>query len=44
MEFVGKEGNTDSWGVEYKVCRGKKKTDVMSAMSVDGRMTVGMRL
>jgi len=39
-EFIGKEENSDPWSMVYKVCRGKKKTDVMSAMSVDKRMMV----
>lgn len=40
-EFVRQERNRDPWGTVYKICRGRKKKSVKSAVKVDGRMTVG---
>lgn len=40
-EFVSKEGNSDPWGAVYKICREKKERNVISAVKVDGRMTIG---
>ncbi|MCI0527591.1 MAG: reverse transcriptase family protein, partial [Nitrospira sp.] len=37
-KFVNLEGNTDPWGSVYKICREKRKREVMAGIEVNGRV------